>query len=297
VFEFICKDCDFRFNAKFRDIFNKGRLCINCDSAKFINSKYDYKKLCQIGEKYSIDFSAYEGKKLRDNVKISYPCQGPECKNIGEKPFFGLEKYGPYCTECSAGQVKDAKTVATNRERRGYDRVLQDPVVKETIKQHYTDTYGKGITNPSQLDSVKEQKIETCVKNKGEVNPMHVAEIVERQAVSRSYEYILPSNKVILLQGYEKYAIRDLLEIYDESQIITGPTNVPDIRYGENNGRRYYIDIFIPHIMLGIEVKSMGLRSLYKEDVIIKQNAFKAAGYACEIWVYSPKGFILNIIQ
>ena len=51
---------------------------------------------------------------------------------------------------------------------------------------------------------------------------------------------------------------------------------------------RQYVDIFIPSQNKCIEVKSDW--TVKEEDVLLKQQAVKDAGYKCEVWVYNRKG-------
>lgn len=73
-------------------------------------------------------------------------------------------------------------------------------------------------------------------------------------------------------------------------KIITGITNVPEIWYDDENGKkhRHYVDIFIPSQNRCIEVKS--LWTVKKDNVFLKQKAGKELLYNYEILVYDYKG-------
>jgi hypothetical protein len=106
-------------------------------------------------------------------------------------------------------------------------------------------------------------------------------------------EYLLPSGKVIKIQGYEHYAIDELLNNnIDENNIITGCSNVPEIWYfdKDNIKRRHFVDIFIPSLNKCIEVKSTWTMKTQKDIVFLKQEAGKKLGYDYEIWVYGKDG-------
>ena len=103
--------------------------------------------------------------------------------------------------------------------------------------------------------------------------------------------YILPSKKEISIQGYENFALDELLKTYNEDDIITGNENVPELWYESNNKtHRHYVDIFIPNENLCIEVKSTWTLNSKKDNIFIKQAAAKNLGYNYEIWVYDNKG-------
>jgi hypothetical protein len=110
----------------------------------------------------------------------------------------------------------------------------------------------------------------------------------------KSKEYTFPSGNIIRIQGYEHYAINELLqnESVCEAKIITGCKNVPIIWYNDNNGkkRRHFVDIYIPSQNRCIEVKSTWTAKLHDGNIMLKQNAAKELGYNYEIWIYNKEG-------
>jgi len=105
-------------------------------------------------------------------------------------------------------------------------------------------------------------------------------------------EFIFPSGKIELIQGYEHFALNELLHLenIEEDEILVGAKNVPKIWYKDETDKlhRHYVDIFIPSKNLCIEVKSTW--TMKKTNVFLKQSAGKELGYNYEIWVYDPKG-------
>lgn len=67
-------------------------------------------------------------------------------------------------------------------------------------------------------------------------------------------DYVLPSGKIIQIQGFEHYAIDYLLTRYKEEDIKKECPIIPYSYLGKN--RQYHPDIFIPKDNLIIEVKS-----------------------------------------
>jgi hypothetical protein len=124
---------------------------------------------------------------------------------------------------------------------------------------------------------------------------MQCPEIIEKN-VKHSYylkQYTLPSKNIIQIQGYEHFALDELLENnIDETDIITGCKNVPEIWYNDINGkkRRHFVDIFIPSQNKCIEVKSTWTFKKQKDIVLLKQLHAKEMGYLYEIWIYDMKG-------
>ena len=131
----------------------------------------------------------------------------------------------------------------------------------------------------------------TCLEKYGVEYPIQNAEIAKKTitALYLRKNYTLPSGKIIQIQGYESFAIDELLQTIDENEIITGITNVPEIWYVDDEGikHRHYVDIFIPSQNKCIEVKSSW--TFQMKNVLIKQKAGKQYGYNYEIWVYNKK--------
>jgi hypothetical protein len=114
--------------------------------------------------------------------------------------------------------------------------------------------------------------------------------------VKNSYnkkKYKLPSGKIEFVQGYEPFALNDLLNSgVLETDIIIGCKNVPTIWYKDTTEKlhRHYVDIFIPSQNLCIEVKSTWTITKENSFIFLKQTAAKELGYNYEIWVYNSKG-------
>jgi hypothetical protein len=105
--------------------------------------------------------------------------------------------------------------------------------------------------------------------------------------------YIFPSGNAIKIQGYEYYALDELIKNnINENEIVIGSKNVPEIWYFDKSGkkRRHFVDIFIPSQNKCIEVKSTWTLKKQEDVVFLKQTAGKELGYNYEIWVYDNKG-------
>jgi hypothetical protein len=127
---------------------------------------------------------------------------------------------------------------------------------------------------------------------------MHLPEIADKCSKSsyKTKDYIMPSGKILKIQGYENYALDELIQTYQENEIISGILNVPKIWYVDDTGKkhRHYVDIFISSIQLCIEVKSSWTAEKKKDNIFLKQTAGKQLGYSYEIWVYDEKGNKIN---
>jgi hypothetical protein len=203
-----------------------------------------------------------------------------------------LEKYGvEYISQSK--QIKE-KIKSTCLQKYGVTCTLHSEENKEKIKKTWINKYG--VDSPNQSEEVKEKKKETCMDNYGVEYPTQNSEIMEKSIKTsyKSKEYIFPSGRIDKIQGYEHYALDELIinEKMNESDIITGCKNVPTIWYSDDNNikHRHYVDIFIPTQNMCIEVKSTWTAIKGKNIIFLKQAAAKELGYKYEIWVYNDKG-------
>jgi hypothetical protein len=110
-------------------------------------------------------------------------------------------------------------------------------------------------------------------------------------------QYILPSGKVIFIQGYENFMLDYLLQTEKiiETNIITKRNEVPEIWYNDKTGkrRRHYVDFYIKNENRCIEVKST-FTNQEKNNVFEKQKAGKDLGFNYEIWIFNKLGDLLD---
>jgi hypothetical protein len=133
----------------------------------------------------------------------------------------------------------------------------------------------------------------TCEIRYGVRNPTQNFDILHKAFTNskKFKDYILPSGKVIKIQGYENIALDELLQKYLESDIHTGKYT-PRIKYYKQETQSehmYFPDIFIKSINKIIEVKSTWT---YKKELdvnTLKGNACKNNGYNFEFWIYDNK--------
>ena len=106
-------------------------------------------------------------------------------------------------------------------------------------------------------------------------------------------KYKMPSGKIIGYQGYENFALDELINIENilEEDIITNRKDVPEIWYLDKTGkkRRHFVDFFIKTQQRCIEVKSTWTNQ-DKNNVLEKQQAAINLGYKYEIWIFDKKG-------
>lgn len=210
-----------------------------------------------------------------------------------------LEKYGAeYSSQCT--EIKE-KTKQTCLEKYGVEHFTQTNIMKNKTKETCLKKYG--VEYILQCPEIKEKAKQTCLEKYG-VEYIGQCPEFQEKITKRSYylkEYLLPSGKIINIQGYENYALDKLLnENIKEEEIITGAKNVPEIWYydsDKNKSRRHFVDIYIPSKNKCIEIKSIWTFNVNKDIVFLKQKAGKELGYLYEIWVYDKGGTCLQIID
>jgi hypothetical protein len=189
-------------------------------------------------------------------------------------------------------EIRD-KTKNTCMEKYGCESVLQNNETKIKIKNTMLDRYG--VENPSQNEEIQNRKINTNIQKFGYRHPSQNSNYMNELSKNayKLKDYILPSGNIIKIQGYENYALDEILQdgILEED-IINGCKNVPEIWYEDENNKnhRHYVDIFIPSQNRCIEVKSTWTAEKKKDCIFLKQHAGKALGYNYEIWVYNANG-------
>ncbi len=264
----LTENCNENVEKLFRNIIEtSGFYCNNCSNVK----KQDKRKITNL-EKYGV-----ENPKVLDEVKQKY-------KNTC------LEKYG---VETNL-QLKSCKEQIklSNLEKYGVEYPQQSKNIRDKGKQTCLEKYG--VEHISQSEHFKEKYKNTCLEKYGVEHSSQNPEIAER-ASKNSYrikEYKFPSGNIIKCQGYEPFALNELIKLHKEEDIITGCVNVPIISYTDLDGKehKHFVDIFIPKQNKCIEVKSTWTAEKKKDNIFLKQDAGKKLGYEYEIWVYDGNG-------
>ena len=138
-----------------------------------------------------------------------------------------------------------------------------------------------------------EKRKQTNIERFGYENPAQHPETFEKiqESAKRFKYYTMPSGEVRKIQGYEAFALDELVQIYSEEQIKTNRKDVGRIKYTMNGAEKYYNpDIGIPHENKLIEVKSKFTYTIEQEKIKCKGDTCKALGYSYEIWIYDVRG-------
>jgi hypothetical protein len=105
----------------------------------------------------------------------------------------------------------------------------------------------------------------------------------------------MPSGTIRKVQGYEGFALKELVKVYPEEDIKTYRRDIPSIPYYDDGKKRvYHPDIWLPNENKLIEVKSLQTYIWHKNEVLLKKKAAqeqgKEQGFSYEIWCFDAKG-------
>lgn len=98
------------------------------------------------------------------------------------------------------------------------------------------------------------------------------------------YRFVLPSGKIVKIQGYEPVVLEQLLQEYDENDIYIGVkeifNEIGKIAYMQDGkAHSYYPDFYIKSTNTIIEVKSTWTYEMWKERNELKKQACINAGF------------------
>lgn len=225
--------------------------------------------------------------------------------------------YGGHPTKLKATQNKKKKT---NLKKYGFEHSLHNPEIKEKSRITNQSLYGGNSSMCSdetktksketnkkkwgtewyvQSDDFKKKFSETMLAKYGVDQVMHYAAHFEK-SLDTSYRkkiYVFPSCRIEKIQGYEGFALNDLLNNgYKEEDIVVSNTEIEKytgkIWYNDsqNKTRKYYPDIYIISENKIIEVKSDYTYDTAFSINVRKKHACLSLGIRFEFWIYDKKG-------
>jgi len=284
-------NCCNQFRKPFRQLLKINGYCENCSKE---NGKIKIKKTNM--QKYGVDYGM-------KNTEIKEKQKNTIIKKYGVQHISQLEEI----------KIKKQNTCFRHY---GVTSHLKSPEIREQIKQ--TNIIKYGVENPQQNKEIKEKKektnlkiygckssfgnelvkekiIKTNIERYGVPHHSQNAEVAETM-LKKSYnkkQYTFPSGKIVDCQGYERFALDELLftENISEEDIEVDRRNVPEIWYNDkdNKTRRHYVDIYIKSQNRCIEVKSTWTNQ-EKNNVFEKQKAAKDLGLKYDIWIFDKNG-------
>jgi len=235
-----------------------------------------------------------EYKSLTNYSIISFNCKCgiKDCKRkfnkiAGNTKLDRENPIGAFCDTCIKNRLlikRDQTNINLYGKLGGINQTTEskEKGIKTCMKKY-------GVPNSNMAESVKQKKKDVCLTKYGVENPAQNQEVMEKaQKNAKKYkEYKMPSGVIRKVQGYEPFALDELIKLYTEEQIKTDRKDVPRIPYKMEEKQKYYFpDIFIPHENYIIEVKSTWTYNCKTDSIKQKAEACKSLGYKYEIWVY-----------
>jgi len=293
---FFCTNCKKQNVKCFTYLIKRNTLCKRCVTIASLT-----KQKATMMEKYGVTHPS-QSEEIRNKIKkgflekygVDNPSKLEEIKDKQKKT--NIERYGvEYIVH---NKESKEKMEQTNLERYGYKCCFKNKEIKEKVIKTNLEKYG--AENVGKNNNIQEKMKNTMFKKYGVHYPLQNPEIANKSSVNcyKPKLFIFPSGREIFCQGYEPFALEDLLkDNIEDSDIITGCKNVPTIWYNDESDKkhRHYVDIFIPSQNKCIEVKSTWTINYKKSNIYEKQNAAKEMGYIYEIWVYDYKGHKVEV--
>jgi hypothetical protein len=268
-------------------------------------------------EKYGVE-NVFQSKDIQEKIKktilekynVEHPSQNKEVKEKTKQTC--IERYNvENPMQCDIIKKKLTRTIM---ERYNVEHISQTPEFKEKIKQTCLERYGVefasqtiafrekvkqsfiehyDVDNPNKVSEIRDKIKQTCLEKYGVEHPLQNKEIMEKtQKNAKKYkEYKMPSGTIRKVQGYEPFALDELVKTYTEEDIISDRKDIPRICYKIGDKQRHYFpDIYIPSKNKIIEVKSTWTYKCKEDNIQEKAEATKKAGYGYEVWIYDSKG-------
>ena len=250
--------CDKKFQKRFRSIINEGGCYCIFHTKENIKEKREETIIKKYGVKNAFQSNIIKQKienSMINKYGVKHISQSQKIKD--KKVETSLRNYGvKHPTQTQEIKEKREETII---KKYGVKNAFQSNIIKQKIENSMINKYG--VKHISQSQKIKDKKVETSLRNYGVEYPTQNTEIMDKCSKNayKLKEYILPSGNIIKIQGYENYALDEILQdgILEED-IINGCKNVPEIWYEDENGikHKHYVDIFIPNQNRCIEIKS-----------------------------------------
>lgn len=297
-----------------------GEKCnnINCKTIVTEIRKKDgqYKKYCSLSCR-RLGVAEKAKQTSLERYGVSNPSKSEEIKQRIKDSF--TKKHGEGITNAMGLKEFRDKIVETNIERYGTNKPQSLEQFQEKTKKSNLEKYGTeipqrlqelkdksrdtciekyGVSAPQQNKKIQQKFIDTCLEKYGVRNVAQDSAIYDRimKSTYKSKEYILPSGKIVKVQGYETFALNYLLKEYKENEILIETPDKPRLNYiDEDLSNHYYFpDLYIPKDNLIIEVKSLWTYNDNKPKHFRKRQACLDAGYNFKFMIFDKDGKLIN---
>lgn len=278
----------FRFNYIKEGFINKPKKCKECDNVlldvknTFCSTVCSNINVDQIermkytwNNKSANDINKIQSKRKKTNLKkygVDIASKLPEV--IEKNKQSHINNWGDYAMRDSSILAKRSNTCLEKYGGVG----MASPELLAKMKNTNIEKYG--VEYYSSSDNWYDKCLKTSIKKYGKEWVSKVDTInAKQQSGGYSYhDFEFPSGKVVRVQGYEPRVLANLINDYDESDIIVGVQSIIDeigfFHYEYEGGtHRYYPDIYIKSENQVIEVKSTYTFNREKEKNLLKRDS------------------------
>jgi hypothetical protein len=210
-------------------------------------------------------------RKFRDvNNGYSLTCGEKVCRYELTSQTY-LKKYGDHPMRTLEVNEKRKKTLV---QKYGVEHTFQSELVKDQIRATYNEKYG--VDHYSQHSSHREK--------------------IRSSSKFRTKTYALPSGRAISIQGYENWALDEILLSYDERDICCTASEIEKeigkifYRTEDDKMHRYFPDLYIKSANRVVEVKSTWT---WEKNPTINEKKREACidnGRSFEYMIYDSSG-------
>jgi hypothetical protein len=216
------------------------------------------------------------------------------CPNCGNTTKFAKFTYRKFCnTKCSSQYNKNTEKMWKKSSEEDKKSIISKMLStrfsnnsKEDIEKKRVTTLLRNTGFSSYSEFISYHKKEWYKSLTEEEYNQFFDNITKSRNQYKYHMYTLNGIQV-RTQGYEKYVLDVLTNYFDNTKIKVD--SKISIRYKDTNGktRRYYPDIIIDNLLF--EVKSSYTLKIHKNNVLLKMQASKNAGYVPFLVVWEPK--------
>lgn len=267
----------------------KGADC-ELTSSTYLNTHDEVEFICFCGNPAKTTFNKFlQGAR----------CNTPKCIQQRYKET-SMENYGvEHPTQSKEVQDKIRNTSMKNHG-------VPHPMHNEEIKNKAIQNQKATVMERYNVDTIMKVKafrdlcIQSCIEKYGSENPMHNSE-VSQNALNKACKgktFTFPSGRTEHMQGYEPEAMDLLLDFYDEDEIRTKRSEMPEIFYVGDDARykRYYPDFYIPNENLIVEVKSWYTYQNNFRNTDVKRKACEYLGFEYILIMFNEKKELIKFI-
>ena len=264
-------------------------ICSQCGKkTSFYNIQLGYKLLCRSCKRKKTCLEKYGDENYNNTNKMltTKVERDSYTQMVKTHKATCMEKYG--VEHHWLVEEINQKRIDTFQINYGADNPMKSETIQNKIEQNNLEKYGYKNTFqvPAFIEKIKIKTKETSLSKYGVKHYTQAS-----KDVSTGYrwkEYKLPSGKIIKFQGYEDKLLDELLEDYNEDEILTSRKDMPEFWYKDAEGKkhRYFPDIYIPKTNTIYEVKSEYTLNINLELNELKFQSVRDSGYNFNLKIY-----------